>query len=182
MTLTLTTLTTRATAVAFVAVLGASLLFSAPGLVGAEYGYVVVSGSMAPHIDPGDAILVDARPATAVRVGDVITYVPAGASRSSDSRVTHRVVAVHDRPEGRFFETKGDANEDSDPALVAGDQVVGVVTLRLPLLGYLVVFAGTTTGRIALVSVPLAALAVLEARTLLRAARPRDAPARRAEK
>jgi signal peptidase len=156
-------------AVALALLVVATAVFAVPALVGAEYSYSVRSGSMSPAIDAGDAVVVADRPTDAIQVGDVVTFVPTGFSSTSDVRVTHRVVAVHDRSDGVYFETKGDANEDPDPRLVPAERVVGVVVLTIPQFGRLAVFAGTPAGKIGLVAVPAAVLAVTEFRSLVRA-------------
>ncbi|WP_214673411.1 signal peptidase I, partial [Escherichia coli] len=63
--------------------------------------------------------------------GDVITY----QRGRGDIPVTHRVVEVT-RNEGELvFYTQGDANEDPDAVPVLAANVIGVVTLTIPLIG-----------------------------------------------
>jgi signal peptidase len=155
------TLRRAANVAASVLVLGVVALFvvqAAPGVVGAEASYVVLSGSMEPSISPGDAVLVRATDPVTVAAGDVITFHRGDAT----TPVTHRVVDVVDGGDGPAFRTQGDANEDPDPALVRPDQLVGEVWVTMPLVGHLVLFANSTLGRLLLVAVPLAALAVSE--------------------
>lgn len=152
--------------VAIVLAVAVAAVYALPGLVGAEHSYVVLTGSMEPHIGAGDVVVVDERPTDRITEGDVITFVPGGYSSQSDVRVTHRVVAIHERADGTYFETKGDANEDPDPALVRADRVVGVVMFHIPWFGYVVSFAGTTLGKLALIVVPASLLAVTELRAL----------------
>ena len=152
-----------------VVALGVSIavVFAVPAVVGADHGYVVLTGSMAPAIAAGDAIIVDDRPAARISEGDVITFVPSGFTSQSDVRVTHRVVAVHERADGVYFETKGDANEDPDPGLVPADRVIGVVIFSIPKFGYLVSFVGTPIGKLSIIVVPAVILAVSEVYSLV---------------
>ena len=90
--------------------------------------YIVRSGSMSPSLQRGDAILVLAE--EEYRVGDVVTF------RSDSEFVTHRVVEVVD---GGYL-TKGDANEDADPRVLPADHIAGRVGLRLPWVGFFLVF------------------------------------------
>ena len=82
----------------------------------------MLTGSMAPGIEPGDVVVTVPKPAVDLEVGDVITYqIPI-----EDHRVeTHRVTAVEQRDGQVRFRTKGDANTNVDPwtATVEGDTV-----------------------------------------------------------
>lgn len=120
------------------------LVFGFPGLVGAQDSFVILSGSMEPAMSPGDAIIIGAP--TAVAVGDVITF-----DTGDDVPTTHRVVGVQD---GRYI-TKGDANEEPDAQLVAPADVRGEVRFTIPLIGYVVLWANTRTGYLALAVVPV---------------------------
>ncbi|MCW8171877.1 signal peptidase I [Natrialba swarupiae] len=64
------------------------VIYAVPGVIGAEYSFVVLTGSMAPAIDPGDVVIVGETEPTTIESGDVITFVRDGA----DTPVTHRVV------------------------------------------------------------------------------------------
>lgn len=98
--------------------------------------YAVQTGSMTPTFPTGALVLdrpVDDAPP---QVGDVITF------QTSQGLVTHRVHAV--QPRG--VETKGDANDSPDSALVRPAHVLGVVTWGMAKLGYVVVFFQQPTG------------------------------------
>ena len=98
--------------------------------------FIVESGSMAPAIGVGDAVLVrplDMTERAGLAVGDIVTF---HAADNPDMHVTHRVTAVSTRADGVFYRTKGDANSQVDPFEVSSEQVFGVVEHRLPLVGY----------------------------------------------
>lgn len=82
----------------------------------------MLTGSMAPGIEPGDIVVTVPKPATDLEVGDVITYqIPV-----EDHRVeTHRVTEVSHQGGAIAFRTQGDANQNEDPwtATVEGDTV-----------------------------------------------------------
>ncbi|MEP9364602.1 signal peptidase I [Nocardioides sp. CN2-186] len=90
------------------------------------FGYrtaTMLTGSMDPGITPGDVVVTMPKPASEVKVGDVVSYqIPV-----EDHRVeTHRVVKVIHRADGAIaIQTKGDANEARDPwtATIEGDTV-----------------------------------------------------------
>lgn len=133
--------------------------FAVPSLVGADRSYVVVSGSMEPEIGVGSIVFVSQVDPATVREGDVITY---RTTPTADTVTTHRVAAVFEDDRGPFWFTKGDANEDLDALPVYAPQLVGEVTMTLPYVGYVVVFAQTTTGIMLLVIVPAVLLIVSE--------------------
>ncbi len=101
------------------------------------FGYrtmTMLTGSMAPQINPGDVTVVTPLAANEVKPGMIISYyIPIDDHRV----VSHRVVDVTRNPEGAItVQTKGDANPGNDPwtATLQGDtvfQVRGVV----PMLG-----------------------------------------------
>lgn len=116
---------------------------------------VVTSGSMEPEIQAGDAVLVHPRAPEEIRVGDLITFQPAG----TETLETHRVVAV-ERIEGRlFFRTKGDANPTPDPNLTAADAILGTVSWHIPGAGLILIHG--TDPRVRLVVIGLPAIAIM---------------------
>ncbi|WP_049985515.1 signal peptidase I [Halobellus rufus] len=133
-------------------------VFAVPQVVGADDGFVVLSGSMEPALSPGDVVIVDA--SASVGVGDVITYRSAGDSVPT----THRVVGERDGG----YETKGDANENVDAGLVGPEAIIGEVVLTIPLVGYVILWANTPVGYVALVVAPLVLLGVSELRAWAR--------------
>lgn len=159
-----------------VALLVPFVVYAVPGVVGADAGYVVLSGSMEPAMSPGDVIVVEEVPPSSISAGDVVTF----ATESEARPTTHRVIEVVQTEQGLAFRTKGDANEDPDPALVTAGQVRGVVPtvgghlFVIPLVGYIIQFAGTTTGILTLLVAPLALLVLSEAYVLVRSSRDGD--------
>ncbi|KTG08357.1 hypothetical protein AUR64_19180 [Haloprofundus marisrubri] len=144
------------------------VVYAVPQTVGADQSYVVLSASMSPGIQPGDAVVVGGVASEAISEGDVITF---RRSATSETPVTHRVVGVEGEGADRQFVTKGDANEKADPTPVAADSVIGRVVLTLPYVGYVSSFADTPVGFAALVVVPFGLLVATELRGFLRARR-----------
>jgi signal peptidase I len=97
----------------------------------------MLTGSMAPEINPGDVTVVTPIAVSEVRVGMVLTY---HRPIEDHSLVTHRVISVQKSADGTVtVRTKGDANPAADPwkATLNGDtayQVRGVV----PVLGHVI--------------------------------------------
>lgn len=156
--------------VLLVIVVGLFVVASVPQLAGADESYVVLSDSMSPTIEAGAVVFVSDVPAGEIQQGDVVTY----RTGEKAAPVTHRVVEVNAADGQRSFVTQGDANEDPDASAVPASAVVGTVGFHLPLLGYVVSFAGTQLGLLALVVVPAVVLVALELRDLWRAAKDDD--------
>lgn len=117
---------------------------------------VVLSGSMAPSLLAGDAVLIRSG-ANPIHEGDIVTFQREG------QLVTHRVVEV----ESGQLVTQGDANNTPDLWPVPLAAVEGLYVLRLPFLGYLVWFARKPIGWVALVILPATILVIGEVRNLL---------------
>ncbi|ELZ41563.1 peptidase S26B, signal peptidase [Halorubrum californiense DSM 19288] len=144
--------------VLLIALVAPFAVYAAPEVVGADESFVVLTASMTPAIAPGDVVIVAERDPTAIAEGDVITFVRG----TSEVPVTHRVISVVDEAGTLAFETMGDANEGPDPGLVVAGSLVGVVTLTIPYIGYVIQFAGTRIGFVTLVLLPFGLLAVTE--------------------
>jgi signal peptidase I len=97
----------------------------------------MLTGSMAPEIDPGDVTIVTPIGISDVTEGMVITY---HRPIEDHSLVTHRVVSVETAPDGTVsVQTKGDANPAIDPwtATLEGDTAYRVRAV-IPELGHLI--------------------------------------------
>lgn len=141
------------------------VIYGVPQLIGADASYTVVSGSMVPVMQPGDAVIVEAKPAAQIGRGDIITFSRDG----TNAPITHRVVGVVETDDGqRAFVTQGDANEEPDQLPVTGDRVIGQVILTIPLIGHVVLFANTQYGFILLVAIPIGLLVLNEGWSILR--------------
>jgi signal peptidase I len=115
----------------------------------------MLTGSMAPVIDPGDVTIVTPLPVDEIAEGMIIAYhIPI----DDHHLVSHRVVSVERGADGTVtVETKGDANDAVDPwkATLQGDtayQVRGVIpelghvieALRTPLVSQALVYGAPT--------------------------------------
>jgi signal peptidase len=140
------------------------VVYAVPQTVGADHGFVVLSGSMEPKIATGDVVIVEDVPSRTVAVGDVITYTRAGQSQPT----THRVVDVYREDGSWWYVTKGDANEDLDPQPVRASSLVGRVAFTIPVVGHVITFVGTTDGFLLLVALPFVLLVLGEVWSLVR--------------
>jgi signal peptidase I len=116
-----------------VAVLTFALLAVGPHVLGYRT-MTMLTGSMAPEIDPGDVTIVTPIAISEVTEGMVITY---HRPIEDHSLVTHRVISVQTAPDGTVsVQTKGDANPAADPwtATLDGDTAYQVRAV-IPELG-----------------------------------------------
>ena len=134
-----------------VAALVPFLIFAVPQVVGADHSFVILSGSMEPTASPGDVVIVDA--SAAIGVGDVITF-----NDGNTAPTTHRIVGIEN---GQYI-TQGDANQNPDTQPVAPSDVLGRVTLTIPFVGHVLLWANTPTGYVSLVVAPLVLLVATE--------------------
>lgn len=92
--------------------------------------FIVQSNSMSPEFETGSLLFVSMDTEGLVK-GDIITYKKA----ESDISTTHRIVDIVE-DNARLFITKGDANNINDPLPVAEEEVIGRVSLSIPMIGY----------------------------------------------
>jgi signal peptidase len=124
---------------------------------------IVKSGSMAPAIETGSLVVVV--PRTRYAVGDVITF---GKDTRDKIPTTHRVVAVREQAGQMYYATKGDANEEQDPAETAARDVIGQVLFHVPYAGYILDFARQPTGFALLIGLPAMMIVFDESATILK--------------
>jgi signal peptidase len=163
---------------------------------------IVTSGSMSGTesggFDAGDAVVMrKITDASQLKVGQVVSFVPPG----SDHLVTHRIVSLHQLPvmqqdptTGRMVETldpatgktlkkpyiitQGDANSAPDVDATPLTRVRGVVLTVYHEWGWVLQWARSADGRLAMLAPPLAALVVMEVLSLVDARRVRPEPPR----
>lgn len=122
--------------VAWVVILGIGAVIMTAVLIPRVAGatpYVVLTGSMRPAMPPGTMVVVRPVPAERLGIGDVITY---QLKSGEPTVVTHRIVAMGDVHGKPIFRTRGDANDDPDPAWVRPVQLRGEKWYAVPYLGY----------------------------------------------
>ncbi|MDO8430684.1 MAG: signal peptidase I [Candidatus Taylorbacteria bacterium] len=106
---------------------------------------IVKSGSMEPALKTGGIVAI--KPSKEYKVGDIITF---GEDTRSLIPTTHRVVGI----DGDTYSTKGDANDEVDPEVIAEDNIIGKVLFTVPYIGFIIDFARQPKGFIMLVAIP----------------------------
>jgi len=108
--------------------------------------YNVLTGSMEPIIATGSMVFI--QPSKSYSVGDIVTY------KKGDITITHRIVSTKIQNGQLFYQTKGDANNSTDPNLVPANMVVGKVLFHIPTLGKLISLTKTPIGFIISIVLP----------------------------
>jgi signal peptidase I len=137
-----------------VVVLGGVVLAKLVPLTGRQT-IAIGGGSMEPAVPLGAAVIIEPVEAGALRVGDIVSL----KAGPQNALYTHRIVAVVDRPDGRWVQTKGDANADADPSLVHASAIVGRTEMVIPLAGYLIVLLSIPAGVLFLIGLAASLLA-----------------------
>ncbi|MFN2471064.1 MAG: signal peptidase I [Gaiellaceae bacterium] len=140
----------------FAVVLGTAVV--GPRVLGLQ-SFAVLSGSMEPTLRVGDLVVDRRVHPLDVRGGDILTF----RDPDDDRRLlTHRVLRYRVEQGTAHFVTKGDANRDVERWSIPLDGTLGRVELRIPKVGYAVMYVAGRTGRLALIVVPLVLLGLFE--------------------
>ncbi|MDY2627817.1 MAG: signal peptidase I [Lachnospiraceae bacterium] len=124
-----------------------------PDICGYSF-FRVMTGSMEPAIETDSFIIVHKVDASQVETGDVISYF--SREPSLDGAVnTHRVTAIEQKGELRYFITKGDANTVEDRSPVSERDLIGRVIFVSHTLGIIVHLLSNPLIFIPLIILPL---------------------------
>lgn len=115
--------------------------------------YVIISPSMIPTINVQDAVVTVRVSEDKIKIDDVITFI-SKEIETQGTPITHRVIGIVETENGIKYRTKGDNNNTEDFALIAPDEIIGKVYLRIPLIGYIQTFLTKPIGWLLVVVVP----------------------------
>lgn len=123
-------------------------LVAAPTILHTYYGFgisPVLSGSMRPSIQPGDALITVERLATTLKVGDIVTL----HSVKTKDFYAHRITDLRPLNGQVRIVTKGDANPspEVDPFVVSPNAKVPVTLISIKWLGHVLVYLTSTQGQ-----------------------------------
>lgn len=93
--------------------------------------YAVQTDSMAPRLQPGDAVFIRAVPFEQLQPNDVIS----ARFPESDGIFTHRIVRID--AENRQIYTRGDHNMNDDPMPTDASRIIGRLWFSVPWIGFL---------------------------------------------
>jgi signal peptidase I len=117
--------------------------------------FSVVSGSMRPTIPVGGAIVVTKVPD--YYVNDIISF------RHANKIITHRVIYA-----GKYYLTKGDANNVIDNFQITKSQIIGKVSFSVPYVGYIQESSKTFWGLIGFIYFPALLIIIVESKLIIK--------------
>jgi len=131
-------------------------------IIAVQYGWefdAVLSGSMEPEIAVGGLVVIRPADTQQLNVGDVISFKLPGI----DTPICHRVIDIQQTDGSRFFQTKGDANEEPDVNPVPAEAITGKEVIYLPHVGNLARFSQLGRERVNIMGrgLPVAVLVIL---------------------
>ena len=94
--------------------------------------FVIVSESMEPTINPGDAIFIKEVPQNELKENDIISF------KDGNIINTHRIVRINNDNGKITYTTKGDNNKNEDRIAVSYDKIEGKYEFKLSGVGILV--------------------------------------------
>lgn len=94
----------------------------------------IVTNSMSPTYERGDAVIINKKEANEIKVGDVLAF------NMGYGIITHRVTKINVENNVYTFTTKGDYNKLTDEYIITNENVIGTVDYILKYAGYPTVF------------------------------------------
>lgn len=135
-------------------------------VLGRERFAVVDSGSMRPTLNPGDVAVLTSERTALASDGQIVAFHPPGQPHVT---VIHRIRSIERSGGGLVIQTKGDANNATDPwrARIAGG-TVWKESLKVPWVGYLVAWSQRQLIRLLVLTVMLALMVSIALRWIWR--------------
>ena len=99
------------------------------------YALAIASGSMHPVFNRGSVVIVE-RTNDKYDNYDKLTEGEIIAYKCEDSIVVHRLIRIIETKDEIFYYTKGDANKDEDNYPIKKENIIGIVRIKLPYIGY----------------------------------------------
>ena len=123
-------------------------LVAAPTVLHNYFGFgisPILSGSMRPLANPGDAFITVDRPASELKLGNIVTL---HSAKTSDM-YAHRIINLRQVGGLVRIVTKGDANPtaEEDPYLVSPETLVPVTIARVLWIGNVLAYLTSVQGR-----------------------------------
>ena len=95
------------------------------------HAIAIASGSMSPNINKGDVVVIEkTHDYQNIDIGQVIAY------KKGNIVVVHRLIKKINVDGKYYFYTKGDANADADNYYITEDAIIGIVNIKIPIIGY----------------------------------------------
>ena len=116
-----------------ITVIAVGLILGFVMLISNQFRYgalVIATPSMTGELNVGDAALFERYDEQIIVEGQVIVF------EKDDSMIVHRVVKIEKINGITRYSTKGDANDELDSGYVYDGNIVGLVQMKVPYVGY----------------------------------------------
>lgn len=90
----------------------------------------IMTGSMSPVYNRGDAVFINKKDAKDIKVGEILAF------NLGPGIVTHRVINIDEKNGVFTFTTKGDANDTADQFIITNKNVIGTVDYVIKYAGF----------------------------------------------
>lgn len=124
-------------------------------LIGGYYTHTVSgdpTGSMYPVITPGSLLIVEPVNPQSLKLGDIIEF---HAPWANGTLYAHEIVNTEKVGKCTYFRTRGVANPVDDPQWVPQKDVIGLVVMHIPYLGYPIIYGDATAASLFLILIGL---------------------------
>jgi signal peptidase I len=115
----------------------------------------VLSGSMEPVYNVGGLVVIRPVDTETLKVGDAISF----KLPDINTPICHRIIDIQYQDGQKYFQTKGDANEEADQSLVSLTSITGKAFLHIPYIGWLGEVKNLGTKKISVLGMRLPAAA-----------------------
>jgi signal peptidase I len=117
----------------------------------------VLSGSMEPVFNVGGLVVIQPVDVQTLEIGDAISFKLAGV----ETPICHRIIDIQTKDGIKYFQTRGDANEEADQNLVPLSSVNGKAIFHIPFVGHLAEFKNLGAAKISLLGNRLSAATLI---------------------
>ena len=125
----------------------------------------VITASMEPKYVVGDVLLSKTVEAEEIEVGDDVVYL-GEKGEFRDRIVTHQVIEIEKEDNKYIFHTKGLANEEKDPPILA-NQIYGVIIAKVPVLSQITKVINNLYSFYFVIFVPMVLLIFIQVRRMI---------------
>ena len=99
------------------------------------YAIAIISGSMYPEFNRGSVVVIEQindkyANYDKLKKGEIIAY------RYENSIIVHRLIEKVETNDEIFYYTKGDANNSEDNYPIKKENIIGIVRIKIPYIGY----------------------------------------------
>ena len=99
------------------------------------YAIAIASGSMYPEFNRGSVVVIEQTNDkyanyNKLTEGEIIAY------KYENSIIVHRLIRIVETKDEIFYYTKGDANNNEDNYPIRKENIIGIVRIKIPYIGY----------------------------------------------